>query len=114
VSTVPTFSQKINTGPVAVLAGSTETINFSLTDTGIDFSNGIADREINDSKGKKVAQQSWTGQNWTTGQPFSNTFDWPVPATLEALCWLSIDIERMRGRLVVESLHPAMPLFMIR
>jgi hypothetical protein len=82
VSTAPTFSQKISTGPVAVLAGSTETINFSLTDTGIDFSNGIADLEIYDLTGKKVAQQSWTGQNWTTGQPLSYTFDWPVPATL--------------------------------
>jgi hypothetical protein len=79
ISTVPTFDRKISTGPVVVLGGSSETINFSLTDTGVEFSNGIADLEIYDSTGKKIAQQSWTGQSWITGQTLSYTYTWPVP-----------------------------------
>jgi hypothetical protein len=67
VSTAPTFTQKISTGPVTVLAGSTETINFSLTDTGIDFSNGIADLEIYDSTGKKVLDRAKLDY-WTASQ----------------------------------------------
>jgi len=77
----PTFTSSA-TAPGGVQAGGSMTVNASITDTGSALSDAIADVEIYDSGGNKVAQKFFTGQSFATNTPKQYTLQTTAPSTL--------------------------------
>lgn len=67
--------------PSTIAPGATGTITASFKDTGGAASNMITDVEVFNSAGVKVAQQTYSGQNFTVGGTNTNNWSWTAPTT---------------------------------
>jgi hypothetical protein len=77
----PTFTSSVNVSPSTVNFGQTSAITTTLNDTSGSISNGVLDVELHDSSGNKVAQQTFSGQNLSSGQSVTQSFNWTAPNT---------------------------------
>ncbi|HZT41147.1 MAG TPA: hypothetical protein VFA07_03115 [Chthonomonadaceae bacterium] len=77
----PTFTASATVSPSTVAAGGSTTITTKVTDTSGTLSNGIVDVEVYNSAGTKVSQTYWTGQNFSTNQQQTYTWNYTVPTT---------------------------------
>ena len=72
----PTFTTAASASPSTISPGTNGTITASLSDTGGAASNLVTDIEVYNSSGTKVAQQIYSGQNFTSGSMNTNTYNW--------------------------------------
>jgi len=77
----PTFTATASASPSTISAGATGTITASFKDTGGAASNLVTDIEVYNSAGSKVAQQTYSGQNFTAGGTDTNNWSWTAPTT---------------------------------
>ena len=84
--TAPSFSATASASPATISPGATGTITASFKDTGGAASNLVVDIEVYNSAGTKVAQQTYSGQNFTGAGTNTNTYNWTwtAPATTGA------------------------------
>jgi aryl-phospho-beta-D-glucosidase BglC (GH1 family) len=77
----PAFTATASASPSTIAPGATGTINTSVTDTGGATSNLVVDIEVYNSAGTKVAQQTYSGQNFTGGGTNTYNWSWTAPTT---------------------------------
>ena len=71
---LPTGFTSTVTAPKAVKTGSPAAFSVKLTDKSKAFAGANVDLEVYDAKGKKVAQQVWSGQSLSKGK--SSIYHW--------------------------------------
>ena len=76
-----TFTATASVSPSTVAAGAAATITSNVTCTGGSLSNGIVDVEVYNASGTKISQTYWTGQNFSTNQQQTYTWNYTVPTT---------------------------------
>jgi len=86
----PTFTATASASPSTIAPGATSTITASFTDTGGAASNLITDIEVYDSTGTKVAQQTYSGQNFTAGG--ANNYNWSWTAATPGTYTVSLGV----------------------
>lgn len=78
----PTFTDSTSLpGGANTSPGNTVPITTTFTDTSGALSDGILDIEVYNAAGQKVGQQYWTGENLSSGQSATETYDWTAPST---------------------------------
>jgi hypothetical protein len=80
----PTFTSSASPNPSSIPAGGATTITLTITCTAGSLTGGLIDLEIYDPSGVKVAQPTWTGQSFTTGQQRQYTYNWTAGSTTGA------------------------------
>ena len=80
-SDAATFTSSATASPNPIGAGATTTITAPVTCNSGSLNNGIVDLEIYNSGGTRMAQQYWTGQNFSAGQTINYTWNWPSSTT---------------------------------
>lgn len=79
--TEPVQFESSATHPANVAPGSPAAIEVSVTATDGSMSGANVDLEIFDPSGNRVAQQTWGGQSFVTGQTRTYPYTWNVPST---------------------------------
>jgi len=80
----PTFTATASASPSTIAPGATGTITASFKDIGVAASNVVTDIEVYNSAGTKVAQQTYSGQNFTAGGTNTYNWSWTAPTTTGA------------------------------
>jgi hypothetical protein len=78
---VPTFTATATVTPATGAPGSAGTLKASVKDTGAALTNGIVDLEVYNSAGTRIAQEYYTGQNFTANQTQTYTWNANAPTT---------------------------------
>jgi hypothetical protein len=92
----PSFTATASASPSSVATGATSTITASFTDTGIAASNLTTKIQVYNSVGTMIAQQTYTGQNFTAGGTNTYTYNWTAPSTPDT-CSVSLGVTSADG-----------------
>jgi hypothetical protein len=82
-TSAPTFTATASASPSTVAPGATTAITASFKDTGGAASNLVTDIEVYNSAGTKVAQQAYSGQNFTAGGINTYNWSWTAPTAAD-------------------------------